>query len=366
MKNTKTVGILKPFRGTVRPMLEVYKQILDHNNISYIELDINNASFWDDVSKIDLFLAKISQTDDDLALAAQIIPVLNVFSKLCCFPDYQTVWHYDDKVKQYYLLKRCGFPVIDTYIFWDKLKALDWATKTQYPVVFKLKGGAGSSNVKLVTKKHQAVSLIKKAFGRGIHPYYFDLPGKLKASNYDMVKISKYFLKPLYRKLVTGATPLSNYTRQKNYVYFQKFLPGNEYDTRVCILGSRAFAFKRFVRKNDFRASGSNNYDMNRDTIDKDFVRLAFSISKKLGFKSMAYDFVYDERHDPALIEISYTYGDYPEFSTGYWDEDLVWHDGNYVPEYFELVDSLQMPDLKLPNIELDSPYKKARMTKKA
>lgn len=364
MKTTKTVGILKPFRGTVRPMLDVYKQILDHNNIAYLDLDINKTSFWEDISKIDLFLAKISQTDDDLALAAQIIPVLSVFSDVRCFPDYPTVWHYDDKVKQYYLLKHFGIPVIEAYIYWDKLKAMEWARRAQYPVVFKLKGGAGSSNVKLVINFRQASSLIKKAFGRGIHPYFFDLPGKLKAANYNLKKISKYFLKPLYRKLVTGATPLSSYTRQKNYVYFQKFMPGNEYDTRVCILGSRAFAFKRYVRKNDFRASGSNNYDMNREAIDKDFIRLAFSISNKLGFKSMAYDFIYDEHHKPALIEISYTYGDYPEFSTGFWDQELVWHDGNYVPEYFELVDALQMPDLKLPAIELDSPYKKANMTR--
>lgn len=357
-----TVGILKPFRGTARPMLDVYKQILDHNGIAYIELDINKPSFWEEVARIDLFLAKISQTDDDLALAAQIIPVINKFLGKRCFPDYNTVWPYDDKVKQYYLLKSLGFPVIDAYIFWDKQEALRWVRSTSYPLVFKLKGGAGSSNVKLVKNTRQAVSLIRKAFGRGIHPHYFDMAGKLKAFNYDIKKIAKYMLKPLYRKMVTGTTPLSNYTRHRNYVYFQKFMPGNDHDTRVCILGKRAFAFKRFVRKNDFRASGSNDYDMNRDTIDKEFVKLAFDISKRLGFQSMAYDFVYDESHRPALIEISYTYGDYPEFSTGYWDEDLVWHEGNYVPEYFELVDALQMPELKQPHIELDSPYKKARM----
>ncbi len=356
------VGILKPFRGTVRPMLDVYKKILDHNGIDHVDLDINQRTFWEDVKKIDLFLAKISQTDDDLALAAQIIPIINKFMGIKCFPNYNTVWHYDDKVRQYYLLKNMGFPMIESYIFWDKIKAMEWADKTDYPVVFKLKGGAGSSNVKMIKTKHQAYSIIRKAFGRGIHPYYFDIPGKLKAANYDFIKISKYFIKPLYRKLITRTTPLSNYTRHRNYVYFQKYMPGNDYDTRICILGKRAFAFKRFVRKNDFRASGSNNYDMSRDRIDKEFVKLAFDISKQMGFQSMAYDFVYDKNHRPALIEISYTYGDYPEFSTGYWDEDLVWHDGHYVPEYLELMDALQMPDLKMPEITLNSPYMHARM----
>jgi hypothetical protein len=74
----------------------------------------------------------------------------------------------------------------------------------------------------------------------------------------------------------------------------------------------------------------------------------------------MAYDFVYDENNNPTILEISYTYGDYPEFSTGYFDTELIWHKGHYIPEYLELVDALKMPDLKQPDIELDSPYKMA------
>jgi len=111
------VGILKPFRGTVRPMLDVYRQILDFNGIEHVEMDINDPGFWDIARTIDLFLAKISQTDDDLALAAQIIQIMTNFMGVKCFPNYQTVWHYDDKVKQYYLLKQSGYPVIETYIF---------------------------------------------------------------------------------------------------------------------------------------------------------------------------------------------------------------------------------------------------------
>ncbi|MDD4219272.1 MAG: hypothetical protein PHR10_03715 [Sphaerochaetaceae bacterium] len=343
-------------------MLDVYKQILDHNDIPYIDLDINDPGFWNDVKRIDVFMAKIAQTDDDLALAAQIIPVINKFLGVRCFPDYNTVWHYDDKVKQYYLLHSMGYPVIESYIFWDRAKALEWATRTNYPVIFKLKGGAGSVNVKKITKFKQAKGLIEKAFSSGIHPHYFDLPNKFKAFNYDTTKIAKYLTKPFYRRLLLGISGYSNYTRHKNYVYFQKYLPDNAWDTRVTIVGSRAFAFRRFVRKNDFRASGSNHYDMSREKIDMRFVEIGFAISQKLGFQSMAYDFIYDENHEPSLIEMSYTYGDYPEFSTGYWDLQLKWHDGSYIPEYLELVDALNMPDIKQPHIDLDSPYKNAKM----
>ncbi|MCF8367435.1 MAG: hypothetical protein K9G76_00235 [Bacteroidales bacterium] len=356
------VGILKPFRGTTRPMLDVYRQILDYNNIEHIELDINDLQFWDKVKSIDLFLAKISQIDDDLKLAAQIIPIINNTLKIPCFPNYPTVWHYDDKVKQYYLLSQFGFPIVESYVFWDRISAVEWAKKMEYPLVFKLKGGSGSANVTLVRSFSKAKKLINKSFGKGIHPHFYDLPGKFKAYNYNYKKIAKFLFKPYYNKYFRKVNGYSNYTRHKNYVYFQKFIPNNDHDLRVAILGNRAWAFKRFVRPNDFRASGSNNYDARRDQIDMRAVKIAFEISKKLNFQSMAYDFVYDEKNNPLVVEISYTYGDYPEFSNGYWDENLNWVDGCFVPEYLELVDALDFPELKQPEIKLDSPYTNAKM----
>jgi glutathione synthase/RimK-type ligase-like ATP-grasp enzyme len=356
------VGILIPFRGTYKSMLNVYKQILDYNNIEYIDMDINSSEFWHEVKTIDLFLCKISQIDDDLNLASQIIPVINNFIGIKCFPNYATVWHYDDKVKQYYLLKQMGFPIIDSFIFWDKKKAMNWANIADYPVVFKLKGGSGSANVTLVKTKQKAYKLINKSFGKGIHPHKHDIFGKIKAYNFNINKILKFLLKPYINRYFKGINAFSNYTRQKNYVYFQKFMPNNDYDTRVAIVGKRAWAFKRINRPNDFRASGGNNYDTRRDKIDMRMVKIAYEVSFKLGFQSMAYDFVYDKERNPIIIEISYTYGDYPEFSTGYWDPDLKWHDGRYIPEYLELVDALNMPFLKQPDIQLDSPYTKAKM----
>jgi len=356
------IGILKPFRNMHYSTLDVYKEILEYNGIDYIDLNINSDSFWSDIKKIDLFLARIGHYDDDLALAAQIIPIINLFLNIPCLPDYNTVWHYDDKVKQYYLLKSMDFPVIDSYVYWDKIEALNWAKNAEYPVVFKLKGGAGSANVKLVKSYKQAKSLIKKSFGKGIHPYFFDLPGKFKAFNYDRRTIIRYFLRPIYFKLTDKASSFSNYHRHKNYVYFQKFLPGNEYDTRVWVIGERAYAFRRYTRKNDFRASGSDIFDMNRESLDRKMIEIAFNISEELSFQSMNYDFIYDENKNPLIAEISYASGDFPDFSDGYWDKNLIWHSGHYFPEYFELVDALQMPELKLPDIELVSPYKKAKM----
>ena len=114
------------------------------------------------------------------------------------------------------------------------------------------------------------------------------------------------------------------------------------------ITGNRTYAFIRLNRPNDFRTSGSKNLALSHEKINMEFVRFAFPISKKLGFQSMAYDFIYDREKKPTIVEISYCFGDYTEFSTGYRDKNLNWHEGRYLPQYFELVDLLGNNDLIL------------------
>src|SRR5690554_3906527 len=87
------------------------------------------------------------------------------------FPDFRTVWHFDDKVAQKYLLEAINAPLVPSYVFYDKQEALQWANTTSYPKVFKLKGGAGSANVKLVKTYKEAKRLINKAFGKGFAQY---------------------------------------------------------------------------------------------------------------------------------------------------------------------------------------------------
>ena len=52
----------------------------------------------------------------------------------------------------------------------------------------------------------------------------------------------------------------------------------------------------------------------------------------------------------------------YPDFMNGYWDENLNWHEGRYWPQYFELMDLLNMPELKLPDLETSTKYKNANL----
>ena len=62
-------------------------------------------------------------------------------------------------------------PLVTSYAFYTKQEALLWANKASFPKVFKLRGGAGSTNVRLVDTRKEAVSLISRAFSRGFSAY---------------------------------------------------------------------------------------------------------------------------------------------------------------------------------------------------
>jgi glutathione synthase/RimK-type ligase-like ATP-grasp enzyme len=330
---------------------DIFRKILDHNLIEHITLDASDPLFWKQVARLDLFIFHWSQIDDHHQLAKTIIPIVEKTMGIKCFPDMATCWHYDNKIREYYLLRHYGFPFIHSWIFWDKQSALKWLEHAELPVVFKLKGGAGSSNVVLIKTKPQAEKLIKRMFGKGIFSGQIPVRDNIAMKYFNLYQTMHRWGGNVLRKL-RGEDISPDWQKHKNYVLFQKYMPNNKWDTRVTIIGDKAFAFRRFTRTDDFRASGSGVYDLDITQIDTRFIESAFNISRTLEFQSMAYDYIYDDNNAPALIEISYTFPDNTAYSTGYWDIDLVWHPGRYCTQYFQLMHALDIPDLRLPVLE--------------
>jgi hypothetical protein len=345
------VGIHVHMRGKIGPFSEKYIKILDHNNIQYVIMDINSTSFWEELKSVSHFIFNWGGFPDHHQIAKSIMPVIEYSYNLPVFPNIKTTWQQDDKIRQYYLLKKNDFPVIDTNIFWDKLVALNWIRdKAKYPQIFKLKSSAGSQDVVLVRNVKDAKKLTNRMFGKGI--MLNKIPGnwRFRLRNSSINKIVDRVLKIVYRTY-KGRDTNYYWKREKNYVFFQKFLPKNDFDTRITIIGNRAFAFRRFNRENDFRSSGSGLINYNMDMIDKRFLNIAFQISSKMEFQSMAYDFLYDEFNEPALCEISYTYQDLAVYNCpGYWDNQLNWHEGNIWPQLSHLQDLLRDLHMEYPH----------------
>ena len=110
-----------------------------------------------------------------------------------------------------------------------------------------------------------------------------------------------------------------------------RYIPGNDFDTRIYIIGEKAFGKIRFNKKDDFKASGSELHDLNPEKVDLQFIKLGFEITGKMGLQSCAIDCLW-KNGDPKVVEMSYITVPKAKFN-GYWDETLVWHEGQIWPE---------------------------------
>jgi hypothetical protein len=155
----------------------------------------------------------------------------------------------------------------------------------------------------------------------------------------------KQFLEKLKRmpaSLCNAFHVRRSHALQRGYVYFQDFMADNPFDTRITIIGGRAFGFRRFNRPGDFRASGSGEPAYETEQIDPRCVRIAFDVAKRLGSAALAFDFLFDENHEPKIGEVSYTFVAHAVYDCpGYWDEGLNWREGHHWPQDIILEDFL-------------------------
>ena len=262
----------------------------------------------------------------DVLFAKQLLTALEDSGKIT-YPDHRTGWHFDDKVGEKYLLESLGLPCVPSYVFYDKKTALEWAAHTTFPKVFKLRGGAGSMNVILAKDYRQTVKLINRAFGRGFQAfrsidYFKDRYNKWLNGNDNLSGVLKSLARFIIKPKNSDLLP-----RQKGYAYFQEFMPGNNYDTRIVVIGCKyALAEKRYVREGDFRASGSGKFDYKEINID--LVKIAFDAASKIQAQSIAFDFIYDKEHNGRIVEVSYCFGTHGiSHAPGFWTSDLNWVD---------------------------------------
>lgn len=302
-------------------------------NINYKIVNAFNSDIIEQLKDCDVFMWHHHHADFKDVLTAKRILFALEQAGVKVFPNFNTGWHFDDKVAQKYLLEAIDAPLVPSYVFYDKQEALEWAKNATYPKVWKLKGGAGASNVRLVKSQSEAVKYINKAFGRGFSQ--FNRLGYLKERirKYKEGKDSIIGVAKGLGRLVIPTEYSKQQIRERGYIYFQEFIPNNDSDTRVVVINAqRAAAEKRFVRENDFRASGSSSFSY--ENIDLNAVQTAFEVASKLKLQSIAFDFIFDEHNQPLIVEISYGFGTSGiSNAPGYWDNTLTWYEGKFNPQ---------------------------------
>lgn len=295
-------------------------------------VDCYQSNIVEQLSDCQVLLWQVHQNNPvDRLMAKQLLFSLEN-SSLRVFPNPRTVWHFDDKVGQKYLLEAIDAPLVKSWVFYSRKSAMEWLKSCSYPKVFKLRGGAGSMNVRLVRNRRQGQQLVRRAFGRGFSPYngWRSVLERWRHFRQGSKGVDAVLM-GLWRLLVPPPYARGG-TREKGYVYFQEFIPNNQHDIRVTCVYNRCFATRRSVRKGDFRASGSGVSDLDQTKIPREALRIALDVSKRLGLQTAAFDFVLNDGR-PQIVELSYVFG-YPKeiFDLGFYDADLNFHSGHFNP----------------------------------
>jgi glutathione synthase/RimK-type ligase-like ATP-grasp enzyme len=311
---------------------ERWIEYCDSNAIPWKPVNCYENNILEQLADCDALMWHFHHNDIRAALCTRQLIYSLATSGKKVFPDFNTAWHFDDKIGQKYLLDAINAPFVKTWIFYDKKEALKWAKTSIYPLVFKLRSGAGSRNVKLVKSTHDAIRLINRSFGRGYSRY--DRIGSLqdrlrqhragKTDYKNVIKgIIRLFFPPEFSRKASN---------ESGYVYFQEFIPENDSDIRVIVIDNKAFAIKRMVRTDDFRASGSGYILYEKELFDERTIKLSIELAKEMKSQCIAFDFVY-KNSSPLITEISYGFS--PEGydkCPGFWDEEIKWHESSFNP----------------------------------
>jgi len=268
----------------------------------------------------------------DTQFAKELIYSLEMSGKLV-FPDFRTTWHFDDKLGQKYLLEAVDAPTVPAYAFYSKQEALIWANTTSYPKVFKLRGGAGSDNVRLVKSRKQCIKFINQAFGKGYSQYnsWGNLKERWRKYRIGDTKLGDVLVGVARLFIPTPYARIQG--KERGYIYFQDFIPNNTHDIRVTYVYGKCFASRRQVRPGDFRASGSGLAEWDMSKIPESAIKSAFDLAKRLKLQTISLDFVLD-KEKPLIVEMSYGFGYHPDmFKFGYWDEALNYYPGEFNPQ---------------------------------
>ena len=271
-----------------------------------LNVDVRSCDIISQLEDVVGFMWRFTHQPFDRMVASRVLPVIEHYLGIPVFPDWNSSWHYDDKIAQKYLLDAAGIPTPKTTICWARAHAEEFFENCEFPVVWKLSSGASSEAVELIGDRETAQRVIDEMFtdGRFTPVQPWRPPEKWGMRR----RVSQ-----AGRLLLTGRSHRLQFPHDRTlelhsgYVYIQEFLPGNLFDTRVTVIGDRAFAFRRLVRDNDFRASGSGKIDWDVDAIDERFIRLAFRVAQTLRTQSVAIDGMY--RHGETVVgEVSYGY----------------------------------------------------------
>lgn len=241
-----------------------YERFCISNSIEYEFYDVFRSDWIANAKRFDIILWSTSSTPSIQYIAESKIYILEKVMQKFCFPSFDEVWQYEDKIRSNFLYQCLDIQTIPTLITNSKSEALVMLRKIHYPIITKTKIGSSSSGVQQIRSKRSAIKRVGKIFSyKGLKTQYRD-------------------------------------QNQKDYFYIQKFVKNSGFDLRVIIVGNRAFGYYRYPNNGDFRASGSGIVE--KKALPKDALLLAIEVRNKLGSRQLGVDMLYSEDDNKYLV----------------------------------------------------------------
>ncbi|HAS6257787.1 TPA: hypothetical protein RQJ67_004218 [Vibrio vulnificus] len=179
----------------------------------------------------------IYTSSEDASIRGYIKDVMFFVSKKCTIiPSYENLLAHENKGFQHLSRQEKKFGNLKGCYLYD-IDDLDY----DKPVVLKKTTGAGSSGVSLIRSGTEIIKL------------------KRKFKNRSVVRA----IKNIIRKFQLSSDQFNfYYYRYKGFLPFvtQEFVSGLNCDFKVLIFGEKFYVLKRYVRKDDFKASGSGQF----------------------------------------------------------------------------------------------------------
>lgn len=286
------------------------------------------------ISACDAFMWRYDPSALPRLYADRLLYAIEEGLRMPVFPSLKSRWHFENKIGQYYFLSAAGIPTPTTRIFWTRQQAEQFCDTAVYPFVFKLTTGDKSSNVRLVRNRQEALYYTDQLFNWGTISLGYRPASKIRLLLRRMRAAGE---------IIKGRNPygLTPYTDlQYGYFFAQEFLPGNDFDVRVTIIGDRAFVFRRLNRPGDFRASGSGRIDWDPTQIGEGTMRFAYGVARQLGAQTVALD-ILRRGSELVIVELTLAYASYAvRDCPGHWvlkgepeSGQLEWEEGSMLPE---------------------------------
>lgn len=265
--------IPKPRIGLVRdvekyPRWTKYRRFLENNGFDFALFDIHAHDWIRKARDFDAVIGMVSNEINQLEEIRVKYHFLETILGKKCYPSAAQAMLYENKCLEAYLAEAWGLPFARTFISQSREDAVEMLGGVRFPLVSKINHSSGSMGVELVRTPRRALRIIRQAFsqnGRSIHVPWF---------------------------------------RQKNYVYFQEFVPNDGFDIRVVVIGPRAFGYYRRVPEGDFRASGMNIVE--KRGLPEEALRIAWDANRRLHSPQLVVDMVHGQDGRFAIVEFSH------------------------------------------------------------